>query len=365
MERVDVLVVGAGAAGVGVGIALQKLGLRVGLVERYGVGASFRRWPKETRFITPSFTSNAFGLPDLNALTPDTSPAYSLGKEHLSGLDYARYLAALVKHYELPVATKTNVQRVEALEEGFRVHTGQGPIEARFVVWAVGEFQFPQAPLEGAHNGLHYGQVRSWAELEGEERLVVGGYESGIDAAYHLAMAGKRVVVVDPAAPWESSTGEPSLDLSPYTRERLEAALQTGRLKLSRLKVQGIRAVDGRYEVLHEGGSFRVAHPPILATGFGGGMEKVRELFAFEGPRPLLTEQDESTLTPGLFLCGPKVNHLNTAFCFIYKFRARFPVVAQAIARRMGLEEGPLEPYRKRGMWADDLAACCTSRCAC
>lgn len=365
MEQLDVLVVGAGAAGVGVGIALQKLELRVGLVDRYGVGASFRRWPRETRFITPSFTSNAFNLPDLNALTPDTSPAYSLGKEHLSGVDYARYLAALVKHYELPVASRTNVQRVEALEEGFRVQTSQGPIEARFVVWAVGEFQFPRAALKGARHGLHYGQVRSWAELEGEERLVIGGYESGIDAAYNLAMAGKKVVVVDPAAPWESSTGEPSVDLSPYTHERLEAALQTGRLKLSRLKVEGIRAVNGYYEVIHGEGSFRVAHPPILATGFGSGMEKVRGLFAFEGHKPLLSEQDESTLTPGLFLCGPRVNHLNTAFCFIYKFRARFPVVAQAIAQRMGLDAQALEVYRKRGMWADDLAACCTSRCAC
>jgi len=267
VERVDVLVVGAGAAGVG--IALQKLDLRVGLVDRYGVGASFRRWPKETRFITPSFTSNAFNLPDLNALTPDTSPAYSLGKEHLSGVDYARYLAALVKHYELPVATKTAVGRVEPLAEGFRIHTSQGPIEARFVVWAVGEFQFPKASLRGARNGLHYGRVRSWADLEGEERLVVGGYESGIDAAYNLAMAGKKVVVADPAAPWESSTGEPSADLSPYTRERLEAALQSGRVRLSRMRVEGIRAVDGHYEVLHEGGSFRVAHPPVLIQHAG------------------------------------------------------------------------------------------------
>lgn len=253
MERVNVLVVGAGAAGVGVGLALKRLGLRLLLLDRYGVGASFRRWPKETRFITPSFTSNAFNLPDLNALTPETSPAYSLGKERLSGADYARYLAALVRHYELPVATKTEVQRVEALGEGFQVHTNRGSLEAPFVVWAVGEFQFPKAAPKGARYGLHYGRVRSWAGLEGEERLVIGGYESGIDAAYHLAMAGKKVVVLDPAAPWESNTGEPSLDLSPYTRERLEAALQTGRVRLLKVKAEEIRALDGHYEVLHGG----------------------------------------------------------------------------------------------------------------
>ena len=39
------------------------------------VGESFLRWPAETRFISPSFTGNFFGAPDLNAITPDSSPA--------------------------------------------------------------------------------------------------------------------------------------------------------------------------------------------------------------------------------------------------------------------------------------------------
>lgn len=98
VEETDVLIVGAGPAGIGLGVALQKITARFSILERDKIGASFRRWPKETRMITPSFTSNAFNLPDLNALTPDTSLAYSLGREHPSGKEYAMYLTALARH---------------------------------------------------------------------------------------------------------------------------------------------------------------------------------------------------------------------------------------------------------------------------
>ncbi len=50
-ERVDVAVVGAGAAGIGTGVALSMLGLEVQLFERDEIGASFRQWPYEMRFV--------------------------------------------------------------------------------------------------------------------------------------------------------------------------------------------------------------------------------------------------------------------------------------------------------------------------
>lgn len=362
MERTDVVIVGAGPAGIGVGLALQKLGVQFRVLERYGVGASFRRWPRETRFITPSFTANAFGLPDLNAITPDTSPAYTLGKERLGGPDYAQYLKALAGHYHLPVLSRTAVRRVEVLSEGFRIQSSRGVIEARFLIWATGEFQFPHRPFD---LGLHYAQVRSWADPKGERFVVVGGYESGLDAACNLAALGKEVWVLDPEAPWEKATGEPSVDLSPYTRERLAQALSTGRIRLVKTRVEAIQQDGQGYRLQLGEGALRTSTPPILATGFSGGFAPVRELFHWEDSTPLLREEtDESTRTPGLFLVGPKVSHRGTAFCFIYKFRARFPIVARAIAERLGVDPGPLEVYR-RGMWADDLAACCTSRCAC
>ena len=78
-EEYDVVIVGAGAAGIGCAVALRDLGLeRFVILERHEIGASFARWPEEMRFITPSFTSNGFGLLDLNAVALNTSPAFTL-----------------------------------------------------------------------------------------------------------------------------------------------------------------------------------------------------------------------------------------------------------------------------------------------
>ncbi|GJM74955.1 hypothetical protein HMSSN036_71710 [Paenibacillus macerans] len=78
----------------------------------------------------------------------------------------------------------------------------------------------------------------------------------------------------------------------------------------------------------------------------------------------LLNEVDESTLTPGLFVSGPGVRHGHLIFCFIYKFRQRFGVVAGEIAERLGLDTGTLEEYRKQGMLLTDLS-CCGEDCQC
>ena len=115
--------------------------------------------------------------------------------------------------------------------------------------------------------------------------------------------------------------------------------------------------IDGRH--------FTTKQPPILATGFERSGKLVRDLFeAREDGYPLLSAKDESTITPGMFLCGPSVRHEQHVFCFIYKYRQRFAVVAKAIATNLGLPAEELETYRKWGMYLDDLS-CCGEECVC
>ncbi|MAY05407.1 MAG: hypothetical protein CMB25_07425, partial [Euryarchaeota archaeon] len=92
-EHYDVVIVGAGAAGIGVAIALLHSGVENYLiVDRDTIGSSFRSWPAETRFITPSFPSNSIGMLDLNSIGVGISPAFTMRIEHPTGQDFADHL---------------------------------------------------------------------------------------------------------------------------------------------------------------------------------------------------------------------------------------------------------------------------------
>lgn len=365
----DVVVVGGGAAGVGVAVTLGHAGVKdVAVVERHTVGSSFTSWPAETRFITPSYTTNSIGMLDLNAIAMGTSPAYSLEVEHPTGQEYAKYLRAVAHFFEVRVRENTNVLQVTKAHDGFRVDTDRATLYAKHVIWAVGEFQYPHlSGFTGSQLCRHTATVGSYEELDGDNFIIVGGYESGIDAAYHLAYRNKRVQVFDAECPWESESSDPSVALSPFTVERMRERAFVDRVELiPNAAIERVSFEDGGYEVTdQEGRRYQTSTPPLLASGFEGSNRLVADLFEHRDDGSLLlSEDDESTITPGIFLCGPTVRHNNHIFCFIFKYRQRFAVVAKAIATSLGLPAEELEEYRKWGMYLDDLS-CCGQECAC
>ncbi len=342
---------------------------RCALLERERVGASFLRWPRETRFITPSFTTNGFGMPDMNAVTPDSSPALGIRSSHLSGEDYARYLTDVASALELPVRTGVQVLALVRSDDGFEVATSDGPLQARFVVWAGGELSRPRAPeFPGGELCVHTSRIQAYAQIEAQEPIVIGGFESGLDAAIHLARLGKRVRVLDPTAWWETQATDPSLSVSPYTMERLVTYAARQRIELlGGVAAHAVeRAGPGSFLVhATHGSSLRTDGAPILANGFAGSVAQLSGLFALDAAGvPAVSEVDESTLTPGLFRVGPQLRHRRHKFCFIYKFRQRFAVVAAELAQRLGLSVDPLQEYADASMWLDDLS-CCDRECLC
>jgi thioredoxin reductase len=351
---------------------LKDLGVkRLTILEREKIGATFDKWPKEMQLITPSFTTNFYGHLDLNAVVSGTSPAYTLRKEHPTGKEYAQFLRGVSDYFDLPVIERINVAEVIYSDDSFKVHIDEGDsIESRFLIWAAGEFQYPNTnSIPGAELCLHNSRVKSWEQVEGDEFYVIGGYESGIDAAVHLSRSGKKVYVLESNARWEEKTTDPSANLSPFTLERLRQERSHGRIKLiGKSKIQSITKQDDQYAINIKGRkkSYVSATQPILATGFKSSLTLIDDLFDWEDEKSyaLLNEQDESTKTPGLFLVGPQVRHDNLIFCFIYKYRQRFGVVANAIGERLGLDTTQLESYRQEGLYLDDLS-CCGDECAC
>ena len=362
----DVIVIGAGAAGVGLGVLFEKMGVQdYVILEKDTVASSFKQWPSYTRFISPSFAGNAFNAPDLNAITPDTSPAYTLKTEHPSGVHYAHYLRIVAKHFRLNIAENTEVTKVEKKDDTFIVHTPEQTFKSTYVVWAGGEFQYPNIPsIPGAELCRHSSTIET---VEGEEVTIIGGFESGMELAIQLLAQGKKVTIVDAAAPWDVAASDSSIALAPHTLDRLRPYVGTKQLLLisnaTIIKIteepEGYHLHTDQSEVIKASGA------PILATGFENLPSLVAPYFTdTEYDSVALTEEDESTMTPGLFLIGPKVQHGGAIFCFIYKFRQRLPIVAETIAQRLGLSTSVPEEYKRTGMYLQDLS-CCEDECTC
>jgi putative flavoprotein involved in K+ transport len=391
----QVLIVGAGPAGLGVAAALKRAGvIDILVVDSKEIGTSFRAWPRGMSLLTPSFYSNPFGLTDLNAIDPETSPADFFRTQHPPGEAYAHYLQTFAEHHQLPVRTATKALSIQPVKTDFTVQTSGDTIHAEYLIWAGGQFSHPRTDaFPGAELALHSSRVTDWATLDGDHFTIIGGYESGIDAALNLIALGKNVRLISRGEPWSSNHPDPSRSLSPRTLDRLRELLRSPELSskiefIKNTEITRIEACEGFYTLRDQDDFPTACHTrPILANGFHSGLGLVSHLFDHdENHLPIFTEEaDESTLTPGLFYTGPSLVHRNSLFCFIYKFRARFGVIAAEIATRLGkpnvdekllpinlisqlllypVVDEKLLPYLKAGFMNTDLDCCTNCECA-
>lgn len=372
-QKTTVTIIGAGPAGLGCAALLKQMGIKTKdmlVLEAKSVGSSFKAWPEEMRLITPSFPSNGYHQTDLNAITPDTSPAFSLGKEHLSGMEYAEYLRNVVQHYEIRVWEGVSVTTVQPqTEDNYLVSTACGKtIQTRYIIWAGGEYSKPRlAGFEGSDLCLHNSQIKSWDELQDDHYAVIGCYESGVDAAYNLATRGKRVTLVD-AGEDQAKTYDPSRVLSPYTAERLQTMANSDLVELvQNFRVnQVLPSGQGYHLISTQGETLGSLGTPINCTGFDTNLGPVHGLFDYdENGFPLVNKFDESTRHRNLFLAGPKLVHGSILLCFIYKFRGRFAIPCGTIGAELDLNTAVLSHYQQAGMLLDDFTCCETQECFC
>ncbi len=368
-KEFDVIIVGAGSAGLGVAIVLEKLGIEYVVLEKDVPGSSFRKWPKESRLISPSFTGNFFKMPDLNAISPETSPAFSLSTEHPTGNEFANYLDSVLDYYGLVVQTSIDVKTVRKREDFFILATSNGEYRSKYVIWAAGEYQYPKKrAFEGTEFCTHFSEITSFSDLQGEERIVIGGYESGFDAAINLIKSGKEVTLLDSSNYLELVSSDSSYSLSTFTRDRIDSVTD-GLSYYDKTRVDMVEHHDDNYIVITSDEiEFKSKNRPINCTGFDTSISLVRELFYHDNGYPLLNNFDESTKTKNLFLVGPQVKHGNALFCFIYKYRQRFAIVAQEIAERQNISvellKEIIQDYERQNFYLKDLS-CCDNECIC
>ena len=179
---------------------------------------------------------------------------------------------------------------------------------------------------------------------------------------------GNKVTLIDSKNYLELTNSDSSYSLSPYTRDRIKKI--RGDVSYYReTRVSNVE-YDGNVYVVTttDNKQFVSRNKPINCTGFNTSISLIRDLFEDNDGYPLLNECDESTITKDLYLVGPQVKHDKALFCFIYKYRQRFAIVAQEIAERENISSDTLDnvigAYQMQNFYLEDLS-CCDNECVC
>jgi len=190
VERVEVLVVGAGQAGVAMSEHLSDRGIPHVVLERDRIAERWRTWRWDSLVANgPAWHDRFPGME-----FPDTDPDGFVGKDQV-----ADYFEAYAAKIDAPIRTGVEVAAVTRNEgrPGFRVETSAGTIEARYVVAATGPFQRPVfPPIVPAETGLlqiHSSDYHRPGQLPEGAVLVVGAGSSGVQIADELRRAGREV----------------------------------------------------------------------------------------------------------------------------------------------------------------------------
>ena len=90
------------------------------------------------------------------------------------------------------ISAPVDVKGVKKIGSVFNLNTSKGKFKCKYLIWAAGEYQYPKKKsFVGDELCLHFSEIKSFSRLEGDERIVIGGYESGFDAAINVIKAKK------------------------------------------------------------------------------------------------------------------------------------------------------------------------------
>ncbi len=190
IEKVDMLIVGAGQAGVAMSEHLSNCGVPHLVLERHRIAERWRSERWDSLVANGPAWHDRFPGMEFSDTDPDAFPP----KERV-----ADYFVAYAEKIAAPIRCGVEVKEVQRNvgRPGFRVETSDGVIEANSVVAATGPFQRPVTPAlvpeDAGITQIHSNAYRNPDQLPEGAVLVVGAGSSGVQIADELLRAGKRV----------------------------------------------------------------------------------------------------------------------------------------------------------------------------
>lgn len=179
-EKLDVAIIGAGAAGLACGIEAKQRGLKFCIFDRGTVVNSIYRFPVNMKFFT---TAELLEIGKLPLTSPNLKPRR---------VEVLKYYRRVAEHYELPIRDYEEVLSVTGSDGAFQIRSRDRfeedhTVSCRKVIVATGYYDNPNMmgiPGEELDKVHHY--YSEPHPFFGKRVAVIGGKNSAVEAALDL-----------------------------------------------------------------------------------------------------------------------------------------------------------------------------------
>lgn len=303
MQKLDVLIIGAGPIGLACGIEAEKSKLNYLIVEKGTLTNSLFNYPVNMTFFSTSEKLEMGGIPFMSINKQPTRP---------EALEYYRRVA---QHYDLKIKLYEEVKALKKEEGKFLIETSKDRYQVEKIVIATGFYDLPNnmnIPGEDLPKVTHY-YKEPWPYI-GQKIVVIGGGNSAVDVALETWRKGADVTMI-------VMEGQVDRTVKYWVLPDIENRIKEGSIKAyfnSTLKeIRNKEVVVQTPE-----GEKTIANDFVLAmTGYRPNYNLLDQLGVQltldEKKQPCFDNNSQETNIPGLYLAGVVCGGLNTREFFI------------------------------------------------
>lgn len=303
MQKLDVLIIGAGPIGLACGIEAEKSNLNYLIVEKGTLTNSLFNYPVNMTFFSTSEKLEMGGIPFMSINKQPTRP---------EALEYYRRVA---KHYDLKINLYEEVKTLRKQGDDFLIDTSKATYQVQRVVIATGFYDLPNKmniPGEELPKVTHY-YKEPWPYI-GQKIIVVGGGNSAVDVALETWRRGADVTMV-------VMEGQVDRTVKYWVLPDIENRIKEG--SITAYFNSTLKEIKESEVVLQTPEGEKVlANDFVLAmTGYRPNFDLLEQLGVKltldEKKQPCFDNNSQETNVPGLYLAGVVCGGLNTREFFI------------------------------------------------
>ncbi len=321
MEKLDVVIIGAGPIGLACGIAAQEAGLAFKIIEKGSLVNSLYHYPVNMQFFS---TAERLEIGQVPFMSLHAKP------KKQEALEYYR---RVVGHFSLPVNLYEKVENCQPQQDrSYIVQTSKSRYHTANIIIATGFYDHPQKmniPGEDLEKVVHYyGDPHAYAY---QKVVVVGAQNSAVDAALETWRKGAEVTLIVRG----KDIGE---RVKYWVRPDIINRINEGSINVFyNATLQAIRPAEVEIQTPEK--SITIPNDFVIAmTGYLPDFSLLKnfgiDISEENSCKPFYHEDTMETNQPGIYLAGVVCGGLDTHKWFIENSRIHAPVIIADILRK-------------------------------